>query len=500
MISVYIDWSVIAQMKNGLHGELNDALQQKDRFFIPYSTSHIGDIFSSYSEDPQQQQRIDADLEYLSHLTSNRCFANETDQVRLQIVHPKELFAERVEDKDLLKDFSIDSLTSHFEDDELGGLMKAQMDRFKQLPLDKGLIDGINDPVYGEQLEKLFPGLKDDPTWGGFFKAFGKMLQNMNEGDGYKALRQVLQSGFNLNRNKMFNENEPYKVIDELYAKLDKTPFEVDDKYAPKWFNIISNDYIKLDMHGYQEDVVRVDKGRKQTFRNTTEDGFHLAFASMCQFFIINDKRAYEKSKQVVENLKLNLLVFKPNEFMDFYKNYLTPRSRIEEIQLPRIYLTSPHVEYEIKGAEVWRSFVVYHFMFDFFNRMHLMYNSDENASMVMMGRIMPTNKPMTWHFEITNLSKKLYAVLGMDIDGKGDITEAELRDSQWEGRRWALDGNHFRFIRCNGYYQFYYDFEDGGEYSLLQRVTQKIATWLRRQKRKILEAIKSRTSMNQLT
>ena len=69
-------------------------------------------------------------------------------------------------------------------------------------------------------------------------------------------------------------------------------------------------------MHGYQEDNVNTSKGRKETFKNTTEDAFHCAFASTCNFYVINDKKSYKKTKQVYEKLQINTLVFKPEEFV----------------------------------------------------------------------------------------------------------------------------------------------------------------------------------------
>ena len=35
-------------------------------------------------------------------------------------------------------------------------------------------------------------------------------------------------------------------------------------KNAPEWFNKITNEYLLLDMHGYQEDKVNIKKGRKE--------------------------------------------------------------------------------------------------------------------------------------------------------------------------------------------------------------------------------------------
>jgi hypothetical protein len=55
MISIYLDWNVIVQMKNEYHPELKAILESR-RFFIPYSTSHISDILSGFSDEPKQRE------------------------------------------------------------------------------------------------------------------------------------------------------------------------------------------------------------------------------------------------------------------------------------------------------------------------------------------------------------------------------------------------------------------------------------------------------------
>ncbi len=83
MIKVYLDWNVTAQMKGGYQNDLFKALSNKDKFFIPYFTSHIGDILSSYSEDIEQKKRIAKDLEFITSLTDNLCLSNNGKQVIL---------------------------------------------------------------------------------------------------------------------------------------------------------------------------------------------------------------------------------------------------------------------------------------------------------------------------------------------------------------------------------------------------------------------------------
>ena len=109
------------------------------------------------------------------------------------------------------------------------------------------------------------------------------------------------------------------------------------------------------DMHGYQEDTVQVKPNkRKETFRNTTEDSFHCAFASTCNFYIINDNKSYNKTKQIYKRLGINTIVFKPNEFIEHYNNFLNVKNSETHINiLFGILESSNFSEYRITSYNV---------------------------------------------------------------------------------------------------------------------------------------------------
>lgn len=465
MIFVYLDWNVISQMKNGMHDDLYNKLMQPERFILPYSTSHIGDIFSSFSEDVNQMKNIDSDTEFLSEISRNYCLSNNGKKIDFSFFEPKELLEQRISEKDSFKDLNIDKLLGDFEGDEITGdafrLLKTLL---KNIPLDNEFKKAFENPETSKQLEMFLPGLKDNPTMEGFFETFGKLLTNLNEQDGYKDLRKLTQSGLGINRDKIFHSDSPYDIINKAYNKLNINldDFIPEDKTSPEWFSKITNEYIRLDMHGYQEDKVNIKKGRKETFKNTTEDAFHAAFASTCDYYIINDNKSYKKTQQIFESLQLNTLVFKPQEFLDYYKNYIPERTLDYDFQLPIQYLKSePYAEKQVDNG-VLRSYYIPSFIFDFFNKMHVLSDTQGVVKMILLGQFYPTNKKITYYFEIENLSKKLYELFGNDIDNKGQITKEELDNEDWAGRKWEFEKINFSFIRVNGHYQLYYDYLDG--------------------------------------
>lgn len=463
MISIYLDWNVIVQMKNGFHPELKTILESK-RFFIPYSTSHIGDILSGFSNEPGHRELVDADLDLLSQLTENNCLSNDGKEIKINYFVPRELFEERLNEKDFFRNFSLDTIEQMFEGDEtIKGLGKKYIDLLRNIRLDKVFADALKNPESAKHLDTMFPGLKDNPTMEGFFKSFGEMLTRMNENEDYKELRKITQGGLGINRDKIFNSNDPYSIIEKTYEKLNFNNQQniQQNKYGPAWFNEISNEYLKLDMHGYQEDKVNTTKGRKETFRNTTEDAFHAGFASTCNFYILNDNRAYHKTKKVYEKISLNTFVFKPDEFLNYYKSFLLERAINLELKIPITYLSAEPINEEKTEDGIIRTYHLPYFVFDFFNKMFVTIDSSGKTTMLLLSRFAPTNKKVTYHFEIEKLSSKLYQVFGHDVEKLGQIKQDEFEHGEWGGRKWDFGDIAFRLLCPNGHFQLYYDLEE---------------------------------------
>ncbi len=134
----------------------------------------------------------------------------------------------------------------------------------------------------------------------------------------------------NINQGKLTNpNNNPFDILNESYEKLgiEDSPLKKDyfekGKNAPIWFDDITSAYINLDMHGFHSDEIKVTGKKKKTFKNTTQDSFHTAFATTCDFYITNDKKNYQKAKAIYKEKNIFTHVLKPDEFIDFYKENL---------------------------------------------------------------------------------------------------------------------------------------------------------------------------------
>lgn len=446
----------MSQMKAGRHAEFFEIVANGEKFFKVYSTSHIGDIAASDQSD-SNRANIESDLEFIEKLTDGYCVYNTGSEVVIERRNPSELYEERTEFSEIRKVFEPGALDKILDelDPEIASLVVSAIEPLKNLPIDDVFKEAFENPQTAPQMRRFLPDLENNYSPGGVFNAFLNMFTRLNENEDYKNLREMVQQGLKINRNRLFDANKPYQMIENAYEKegivLPNIPDN--DKNAPKWYNELTNEYIRLDMHGYQEDKVSIDKGRKQTFRNTMEDAFHTAFATTCDFYITNDDRNYKKAQTVYEKLQINSLVMKSDEFVRHYKDWLHLEG---EAFLNLISGVLKHAEPVINDDGNLRTYFGCFFIFDYFNKIHLI---SETEWFIVLSRVKPTNARLLYRNELTTLIDKLINVFGADIDHNGGLQTEEdilIRENRWAGRRWVFQGMLYHLRVLNGYLQLY--------------------------------------------
>ena len=456
-----MDWNIMSQLKNGSHQEIKEISSNKNRFFILYSTAHIGDILSSFDGSEKQQKYIDSDLEYISTMTDDRCISIEGEKVVVDYYAPKELFEQRISSRHLLSDIATKGLSSMFEGFDIPEeVLDSFNDRIKSISIESILSDTLNDPEKTEQIEKFFPGLKENPTFEGLINGVIRMIQELNENESYKDLRQTIQSGLSIKRDKIFDSKAPFEIINKAYEKagIERPDQLKKSKHGPAWYNEICDEYINLDMHGYQEDNVNTQKGRKETFKNTTEDAFHCAFASTCNFFITNDGKAYKKAKKIFEKLGLQTVVMKPHEFVEYFKNYLDFENDTATFYLINEVIKSFGFYEEDMTDSKLRIYPIPYFLFDFFNKIMVIVNNDEEIDSIILSRNNPTHN-FLFPIEISRLISRLITNFGIDDEAFGELNELELKDEEWKERVWTQENATWTLRRLNGCFQLYFTF-----------------------------------------
>lgn len=466
MIKVYLDWNVISGMKNNHFPELSNIIVNKEKFLLLYSTSHIGDIFSSIKNHSEDEQKlVREDLEFITQLTDDLCLVNNSEKVVLSKYEPGELLDDRIREAPIFEDFSLDNLFKSMEGDEvMGGLVNSLKSIIASIPLENAFKEAFENPESAAMLEQMFPGLKEDQTMNGFFKSFGKMYHNLNEKEDYKDLRNIVQK-VGVNSGHFNDDKNPFEVIDNAYKKTGIENFEPHKyfekgKNAPEWFDEITNEYIKLDMHGFKADKVKVTDKEKNTFKNTTEDASHSAFASRCEFYITNDDKNYQKTKAVFQKLGVYTIVLKPNEFIQYYNSFLNVnnfddhfRSIIDEMKRVENFQEQ---RYESGESFGWVNFTSQYF-FNFFNKI-LIPNPEVNEALFILGKESPSKSYIISQQELEAMLKLFSDKLGIDVNGKAYYEIGEIKNGEdWLGRSWETSVGQINIKRLNGWFQMYF-------------------------------------------
>lgn len=463
MIKIYLDWGVISSIKQSNNADLVRILFQKKQFFIIYSTSHISDILVSNNGTEQQNTLIEEDLSYITLLTDNFCAHTQDDKVVISQLDPKILFEERLWQAEAFSGNGLfDFLLKEFEPDS---------DQYKALknyldsPIPYEITQAFNNPLIADQMRFRYPGLEENPTLENLINIGWKQVRALNETEAYGELRKTLQQGLGINRDKIFADEDPFTFIDKIYGKLEerigfslKQSSEVNSN-SPKWFQNITENYIKLDMHGYQEDKIKaVGDSRKQTMRNTIDDGFHAAFSSMCDFYIVDDKKSKVKSKEVFKKLNLNTKVLSSGEFIEHYNAYL----KYDNVKVHRqlwfeILKCKDYIITQEAGGTLL-SYYFNYFVFDYFNKCHILVKEEFSAPVIFLSKDKPTNNNFIYRNELVELITKLNFAFETNISSSDHISPEDISNDNWKDYNWNWGGYGFRLVQREGYLQLYLD------------------------------------------
>lgn len=454
-------------MKNGHLPELLSVFENKEKFLLVYSTSHIGDILESNSDDVKQQEIIQSDFDFITRLTNDLCLFNTGQNVALDYKNPRELFDDQINSKKLTSDFSIDSLFESIKTEEtLNPLLNSLKTLLKTINLDAVFKQAYETPEGAEMMNKAFPGLENDFTMNGFFKTFGLLYENLNEKEGLKDLRGIIQK-IGINSSHFNPEKEPFKLIESAYSKFGIDDSQINSyfekgKNAPIWFDEITTEYIKLDLHGFNSDKVKVTEKEKNTFRNTTEDAFHSAFASLCDFYITQDIKNFNKTRAVYNKLNIYTHVLKPNEFIEYYNNYLKAgdfdshfNDVLEAVCNTESFHASP---YDDDDGYLFTRFTN-QFFFNFFNKILIpqTVSDPENQAKFILSKETPSKHFLISFLELEALIKILTEKFGKDDDGKDYLKTDEFDTENWDGRCWSRELITIKLVKLNGWFQFYF-------------------------------------------
>jgi hypothetical protein len=447
MITVYLDWNAMSTLKRGAFPELLQLLTNKEKFVMYYSTSHISDIYSSYSEDKEQLKIINEDFDFITSLTNNVCIVNNVKEISISDYEPQELLEDNISNNELFSNISFDSIFKILEEDKMlspmVGMLKSML---SNISMGNEFKEAFSNPESAKMMNTLFPNLPANPTMIDFFNSSGNLYNNLNEKEDYKELRNIVQKvGVN---SGMYNNKNPFDVIDNAYSNygLDlNSVYKKDSKNAPEWFNNITTEYLKLDMHGFKADEIKVKDKKKKTFKNTTEDSFHTAFASTCDFYITFDKKNYAKTTEIYKKLNINTIVFnKAEEFIEHYNKYLCFDNFTES--LVKIFEIIKNEEFEklkYKDSEEYLlSHISKYYFLNFFNKVMYEVLDEAGNYRIILSKDVVTNHINFLIKELRNLVNLLVNNFGLnDANNNSYFKDEEIKENEnWIGRVWGFD------------------------------------------------------------
>jgi hypothetical protein len=460
MIKVYVDWSVMSQLKQGHHPELLPYLERKGQLVVIYSTSHISDILVSYREgDAQQDQRIREDLDFISRLTDDWCAHTADKQIVIRPLDPHIQFEEQVEQSEGYG--SEGPLAYLLNLLERGSPAGQALEAYMQMPMPEDMVRVYDEPGAAARMRARYPGLEEDPTIGMLISSFWSSRKSLNETEAYKDLRLDLQQGLGINKDKMFASQAPFADMAKIYEQIrELTGFDIDqvmrNDQTPAWFQDISHNYLLLDMHGFQQDKVKVSEKQKDTMRNTVDDGFHAAFASTCDFYLTSDSRSANKAKAVYEKLNLNTRIWSPAEFVAYADNSLAYDAPADHLKLWLRLLSTEDYNESTADDGIWRTILTEFFFFDYFNKIVLFYENGKTVPVIYLTKIKPSNYRVISPQEVTAVISKLNIAFRTD-----EATQVRTEDFNLSGTfsyTWQFEGLDYRLHYLNGFLQLYLD------------------------------------------
>jgi hypothetical protein len=465
MIRLYFDWNIFVQLRNGKLPELATILAENPhRFFIFYSTSHIGDIYKSYNKEKGITQDIEEDLAFLSKLTANKCFIYDK-VVRSDVRDTKELFDDRITTEGWGQDLFVNMLEGT---GDLAAIFNPLLQALSEIPLTN------MDAATAANLEQSFPDTKNDPTHKGLFTSLIKYFKNVNTSEQHKDLRSGFQKGFGFNKDVMYHSPDPAGELDKMITEklgpeknLDTWIKDILAVHKKKdcWFDHVSTLYILLDMTGYKEDKIKVTDRKKETFKNTIEDSFHTAFASQCDFYITLDNRNHYKAVETYKKLEINTKVMEPAVFVDFITDYVKKETEADPANRAIEYIKDyePHVSKSESGYTVFTYFIA-DFILDYFNKIIYMFGEGDlaadNSWRIVLSKVKPTNGRFTLIEELNLLVAKLIHEYSIPLGNKLTLTEEESvklqHEHNWPGREWKVSEVTIILQCINGFNQLY--------------------------------------------
>lgn len=404
MIRVYLDWNVFSRLehKDRIQHDLTILLNTKSKFLIPYSEAHLLDLYRSYKN--VGYEGINGHLSKIERY-SNSIFLTNTlkDVLEFKELTPKDSMQQLIDAYDELPDFNfseiLDSLDSELLDIQLPN------------PLEGANLENVY-PLTTEDSKNLF-GTRENFTFKELLKNLFIQSKNIVKDDTYTKLRSHYQKDIAVNTGKLNNSKfDPLTVLNENAQKLSAQNFydlqnklftEIDNKSL---FNKILATCRFLDFNGYASEDVTFG----HHLDNVETDYKHIAYASMCDYFIILDKKTRQKAILVFQMLNIKTIVMSPKEFVEFFQKN---QNDINSKELFINYLQDITKQENVIRDNGLNIYYLRSSILDYFN---VVYHSDANTERISLRKYPSNEFKNLLLIEVSSIKNKLIRLLGLPI------------------------------------------------------------------------------------
>jgi hypothetical protein len=449
MYLLYLDWNAMKGLKgtpSGVFADFAAILERyRDRFWIPYSSTHLDDLARGYDPTDERKVRLTTDdLVFISQLTQDRCFQayHGRDKPEPDRRDPIEFFHSHYEAQQEAKaDFA-----------SLATRVSSPLDSFaslRELMLDLPSIP-FPDEAQSTFIANLFPGWSTQGTTRSIVQDMADLTARANSDYTYSTeIRDVLRNGLPMLKPaavssatslNAFDHIEkllaPYMMGRSMLTIMDELLKNPNDASKPPTLHqrFVQYYYI-LDLFGYHSDSL----SKKNHFPNIMGDATHAFLGGHCDFFVTDDKRLRDKAQAVYQKLRTHTYIVSVAEFVKIMTNGLphyTPEALPNYLRNAMrdgkkvLTVTEPELP----------SFVLPYSLFDTFNAFEL---RQDNS--ITFFRIETTYR----HFDLSPVIEQvitfLDSSLGPNDNGMSELEHPldtqQLMSGTWRGRQWSRPG-----------------------------------------------------------
>lgn len=463
MLRIYLDWSVISDLKSssdkGEHyRKLNEFLtKNRVHLLLPYSQYHLNDLKRSVKQDGIFHNDLLKDLNFLKDLSQNNFikweFGDELPEI--YIGEPEDILKGQVEEKDrALINWYENSLSSSEWMNQIVQLIANYAIQAALTP-----VEDINeiDPRF-KQIEKLI----SNPHNINCLDDIIEIIQDINSDPAntqnkiYRtnSLKAVQALKMDTNVTAKYWDS-PFKYIEGQLNKHISSPKKhtLDDYhklFQPKGSDQMSSHfyfaYSILDAMGYHRDKV---------ISNMSDDAGHALAASICDFFVVDDKKARLKTKATYEYMGIQTKVYNVEEFIEAVTTKYVPNEMHSSQNLFNSIFNAisklQSVDKRDSNPKKGTSFVLSEPLLGHFNRLDIYYH-DERIQVTFREKKRSKYTRVLFISEIDYYVNKFLTILGVDSRGRKKLSDKEVEfilKDVWDGRYWVFNEGQYSCHLC---------------------------------------------------